>query len=243
MKKLNGKVALITGAASGMGAAQARLFVEEGAKVLLCDVDPAGQALADSLGERAAYFPLDVSNESQWAEAVALAEKRFGGINILINTAGVAIIRPIEESTVADFDLQYRVNQLGPFLGVQAVLPSMKRLGAGSIINISSGAGLKATPTMAAYAATKAAVRGLTKSLAGELAPYHIRVNTIYPGAVDTPMLRRNPEALNAILIEMTPLKRLGTPEEIAKATLFLASDDANFVTGADLAVDGGGTI
>lgn len=243
MNKLNGKVALITGAASGMGAAQARVFVEEGASVLLCDVDPAGQAFADNLGERAAFFALDVSNEAQWAKAVVLAEKRFGDINILVNTAGVAIIRPIEETTGADFDLQYRVNQLGPFLGTRAVLAGMKRLGGGSIINISSGAGLKAAPTMAAYSATKSAVRGLTKSLAGELAPHRIRVNTIYPGAIDTPMLRRNPEALNAILIEMTPLKRLGTPEEIAAATLFLASDDASFVTGADFAVDGGGTI
>ena len=243
MKKLNGKVALITGAASGIGAAQARLFIEEGASVLLCDVNPAGRELAESLGESAVFFPLDVSNEQQWAEAVSQAESRFGRLDILVNTAGVFVIRPIEQTTVEDFDRQYRVNQLGSLLGIRAVLEPMKRAGAGSIINISSATGLKAAPTMAAYGATKFAVRGLTKSAAGELAPYGIRVNVIYPGAVDTPMLRLNSESLNAMLIEMTPLKRLGTPEEIANATLFLASDDASFITGAELAVDGGCTI
>ena len=184
-----------------------------------------------------------MSNEHEWADAVAQAESRFGRLDILVNTAGVVVIRPIEQTTAVDFDRQYRVNQLGTFLGIRAVLEPMKRAGAGTIINISSGAGLKAAPTMAAYAATKFAVRGLTKSAAGELAPYGIRVNVIFPGAVDTPMLRLNSEPFNAMLIEMTPLKRLGTPEEIAKATLFLASDDASFITGAELAVDGGGTI
>jgi 3alpha(or 20beta)-hydroxysteroid dehydrogenase len=243
MGKLKGKVALITGAASGMGAAQARLFVHEGAKVLLCDVDTGGQKIADELGEAAAFFKLDVGEEVEWKKAVADVESRFGGLNILSNCAGIAVIKPLEDTSADEFERQFRVNQLGTFLGIRSAVAPMVRVGGGSIINISSGAGLRAAPTMACYSSTKFGVRGLTQSAASELAEKKIRVNTIYPGAIDTPLLRKNPDEFNAVLVEMTPLKRLGTVDEIANAALFLASDDASFVTGADFAVDGGGTI
>jgi 3alpha(or 20beta)-hydroxysteroid dehydrogenase len=242
MGKLSGKVALITGAASGIGAAQAALFVREGARVLLCDVNPTGEVLATRLGPQAAFCRLDVASEVQWQSAVAALEQRFGRWDILVNCAGIAVIRPLEETTVEDCERQFRVNQLGTFLGIRAAIGPMRRIGGGSIVNISSGAGLKAVPSMTAYAGTKAAIRGLTKSAAGELVKYKIRVNAIFPGAIDTPLLQQNTDEFNRTLAALTPMGRLGTAEEIAAATLFLASDDAAYVTGADLAVDGGVT-
>ncbi|NHN36520.1 glucose 1-dehydrogenase [Pseudomaricurvus alcaniphilus] len=244
MGKLTGKVALITGASSGMGAAQARLFIEQGAKVLLCDVNrQPGEALADELGDNAEFFYLDVSNNEQWQEATAFAETKFGHLNILINCAGIAIFGPLVESRLEDIDLQYRVNQLGVLLGVMAVIAPMTRAGGGSIVNIASGAGVRAAPSMVAYSATKWAVRGITKSAASELANFNIRVNTICPGVIDTPLVDKNSDELNAVLVSMTPMGRKGQPLEVAHAALYLASDDASFVTGTDLMVDGGSSV
>lgn len=243
MGRLSGKVALITGAASGMGAASARLFVEEGAKVLLTDVNMAGEVLASQLGDGAAFAKLDVSSEAAWVQAIGQAEERFGRLDILVNSAGIAIIKPLWQTTVDECRRQFEINQLGLFLGIKAAVDPMTRAGGGSIVNISSGAGLRACPTMAFYSATKFAVRGITKSAAAELAPFKIRVNTIIPGAIDTPLLQLNSQEFNDVLVGMTPLKRLGQASEIAEAALFLASDAAGFTTGTDLTVDGGGTI
>lgn len=243
MGQLDGKVALVSGGASGMGAATARLFTSEGARVLVGDVDTkAGMALAAKLGDQAAFIDLDVAQESSWHEAVGLAEQRFGQLDSLVNCAGVFLNKPLWETTVEECRRLYEVNTLGTFLGIKAVVEPMTRSGGGSIINISSSAGLQAAPSLSFYAATKFAVRGIAKSAAIELVDRKIRVNTIYPGAIDTPMLRRNSAEFNEMLVQMTPLGRLGEASEIAASALFLASDAASFVTGADLAVDGGGT-
>jgi len=244
MGQLDGKVALVSGGASGMGAATSRLFISEGAKVLVGDVDSkSGKALAAELGANALFVELDVAQEGSWTNAVSQAEKQFGRLDILVNCAGVFVSKPLWETTVEECRRLYEVNTLGTFLGIKATVEPMTRAGGGSVINISSGAGLQAAPTMAFYGATKFAVRGITKSAAAELAGRKIRVNTIYPGAIDTPMLQRNTPEFNKMLVQMTPLGRLGQASEIAASALFLASDAASFVTGADLAVDGGGTV
>ena len=243
MGRLTGKVAIITGAAQGMGAATARLFAAEGARVVLGDVKTAeGEAVAAQIGGEAMYHHLDVSSDESWAALTAAAITRFGGIDVLINNAGVVHFTAIENFNPADASRVMGVNVVGPMLGAKHVVPAMKARGKGVIVNISSVDGLRGCNGLTLYTASKWAVRGLTKSLAYELGPVGIRVCSVHPGAVDTPMGNHRGQTgdeLNANY-RRVPLRRIGQPEEVAQASLFLASDAASYMTGAELAVDGG---
>ncbi|MGC0367119.1 3alpha(or 20beta)-hydroxysteroid dehydrogenase [Rhodococcus sp. 27YEA15] len=242
--RLVGKVAILTGAARSMGAAQAELFVAEGAKVVIADIlDDEGEQLADKLGDSAIYVHLDVGNESDWEAAVATTLAEFGGIDVLVNNAGVYRRATFEELTPELIDLHYRVNQLGVFLGLRAVYAPMRERGAGSIINVSSISGMRALPGHAAYGTTKWAVRGLTKYAATEFGRHGIRVNSTHPGFIDTVMLEENSAEVNGGIPDVTPLGRKGTVDELAEATLWLASDASSYVNGAELTIDGGTSI
>ena len=240
MGLLDGKVAILTGGASGQGAAEARLFAAEGAKVVIGDVQgDLGGKLAGEIGASALYVHLDVSSESDWDEVITKATSAFGDPTILIQSAAVVHHKLMEDSTRAEFDRVLAVNLVGPFLGMQAVLPGMRRAGGGVIINIGSGAAFSGLGGRSLYGASKWGLRGLTKSAAIELGYHNIRVNSIQPGAIDTPMLRRSDQEIPPPQI---PIPRYGTAEEIAQAALFLASDRGAYITGVDLPVDGGST-
>lgn len=245
MGRLTGKVALITGAAQGMGEATARLFASEGAKLVLCDVNSEkGEAVAADLGADAISLKLDVSSDADWAEAVTAAVAKFGTIDALINNAGLVHFTPIEMLDPADFNRILGVNTLGPILGTKHVAPVMKKAGKGSIVNISSVDGLRGANGLTCYTASKWALRGVTKCHAYELGTAGIRVNSVHPGGVDTPMgnaAGRPKEEVNQVFKRL-PMGRIGDAIEIARASLFLASDDASYITGAELAVDGGWT-
>jgi len=242
--RLDGKVAIVTGGARGQGEAEVRLFAAEGAKVVVSDVlVDAGRALAAELGDGVVFTRHDVSSEEEWANAVALAEERFGRLDVLVNNAGIAHTAPIAQHSVADFERIQSVNTVGVFLGIRSVIDPMVRAGGGSIINISSGAGLRATKYMIAYAASKYAVTGMTASAAMELARHRIRVNSVHPGVIETPMLEINTPEMNEAMVRHAPMRRIGQPLEIANAVLFLASDESSFMTGAHVPVDGGATI
>jgi 3alpha(or 20beta)-hydroxysteroid dehydrogenase len=241
MGRLDGLVAIVTGAARGQGEAEARLFAAEGAKVILTDVlSEKGAEIANEIGPNAKFLRQDVGSAEGWNEVVAEALSTFGRIDILVNNA--AIVRPLrlEATEPSDYDEMYRVNQFGVYLGMRAVIEPMKRQGRGSIINISSVAGLTGTSSLFAYSATKWAVRGMTRSAAKELARYKIRVNGIFPGVIDTPMNDGNSDKMNQGMIQATPLRRMGEVDEIAQAVLYFASPSAAFTTGAELAIDGG---
>ena len=242
MKRLENKVALITGAANGMGEATARLFIDEGAKVVLGDIeDERGRALAEQLGEAATFIHLDVATASDWAAAVATAETIYGKLDILVNNAGAYVATRLQDSSEAEFDLLVAVNQRSVFLGMKIAAPALARAGAGSIVNISSSGGLRGGPGMINYRAVKWAVRGLTRSAAHDLGADGIRVNSIHPGPIQTRMIAAgNSAELNEMMVQRTLLKRLGEPIEVARATLFLASDEASYITGAEVVVDGG---
>jgi 3alpha(or 20beta)-hydroxysteroid dehydrogenase len=241
MGRLDGKVAIVTGAARGQGEAEARLFAREGAKVVIGDVlVDAGEALAAELGPDAVFVRHDVADEVAWEAVVATALERFGGVDVLVNNAGIGHTAPIADHTVADYQRVVAVNQTGVFLGMRAVVAPMTEGGGGSIVNISSGAGLRATKYMIAYAATKYAVTGMTAAGALELARYKIRVNSIHPGVVDTPMLGEFFDRNNDSLVRTTPMRRMAHPDEIANVALFLASDESSYMTGAHVPVDGG---
>ena len=238
---LSGRTALVTGGARGIGAAIVRALHGAGASVLITDVlAEEGAALADALGPRAAFAEHDVGDPAAWDSAVAAAVDHFGGLDILVNNAGIYLPAAIAEGGLADFAKMVRVNQTGVFLGMQRALEPLRRCGEGAIVNISSIAGLKGFPGAAAYVGTKWAVRGMTKTAALEFAPFGIRVNSVHPGFIDTPMLDHNTEEANAAGVEATPLKRKGRPEEIAAAVLYLCGAGGSYVTGAELAVDGG---
>jgi 3alpha(or 20beta)-hydroxysteroid dehydrogenase len=243
MGTLDGKVAIITGAARGQGEAEARLFVAEGARVMLTDVLPEGDAVAKSLGDLATFSKHDVSSAGDWTRVVNATKDRFGRVDVLVNNAAIYKMRSLLETTDEDFDEITRVNQRGPFLGMRTVAPVMRANGGGSIINISSGAGLKGVRNMIAYATSKWGVRGMTKCAALELAAHGIRVNSVHPGVIETPMLKGNPDALNQAMVRATPIKRIGRPDDIARMVMYLASDAANFITGAEFTVDGGATV
>lgn len=239
MSTLDGKVAIITGAARGQGAAEARLFAAAGARVVLTDVLD-GTDVAASIGEAAAFVRHDVTSADDWARAVGTARERFGRVDVLVNNAGLWRTAPVEEETRARFELMLQVNLVGPFLGVQAVAPAMREAGGGSIVNVSSTAGLRGIRGHAAYGASKFGLRGLTRSAALDLAADGIRVNSVHPGVVDTPMIAEIGVERGAGKAPRVPLGRAGVPEDVAGLVLFLASDASSYITGTELAVDGG---
>ena len=239
MGRLDGRVALITGAASprGQGAAEAALLAGEGANVVLTDIsDEEGESTAESIGERASYRHLDVTSESDWAEVVTWALEHHSRLDVLVNNAGIWLAKSLEETSPHDYRRVVEINQTSVFLGMRAVVPTMRASKRGSIVNISSLAGLRGTSVPFAYAASKWAVRGMSRAAAAELAPHGIRVNAVFPGYVDTGMIDSGHEEI----AQRVPLgRRLATPEEIAEVVLFLASDASRYMTGAELAVDG----
>lgn len=236
MGQLDGKTAIITGAARGQGACEARLFADEGANVLLCDVlDDLGRSMAEELGERGAYVHLDVSNPTDWSRAVADATKRFGSVDVLVNNAAILRGGSIEEQTLDEYMTVVAVNQVGCWLGMKTSLPALRAAGGGSIVNISSVGGCLGVAGVTAYAATKWAIRGMTKCAALEFARDGIRVNSVHPGSIDTPMLD---DAVTRE--ELVPLGRIGQPADVANLVLFLASDSSSYCTGSEFIVDGG---
>lgn len=244
MGRLDTKVAIVTGGAQGQGAAIARSYVAEGAKVVIADVaKEAGQALADELGDNAHFMHHDVSDAASWTALVEDINARFGPVNVLANNAGILRFGDIERMPAEEVELIWRVNQLGVFLGMQAVTRTMRKNGGGSIINASSVEGLAGMPSCTAYAATKWAIRGMTKCAAMELGPKGIRVNSVHPGMIDTPMTRvHGGDAAMEYGASKVPLRRVGVPEDIAPVYVFLASDESSYINGAEIAVDGGVT-
>jgi 3alpha(or 20beta)-hydroxysteroid dehydrogenase len=240
MAILEKRVAIVTGAAQGQGAAEAHLFAAEGARLVLTDIDEAGKGVADSIGAQAIFVQHDVSSAQGWRTVVKTALASFGRIDILVNNAGVYKPGALQDTDEALVDFHYRVNQLGVFLGMKAVIEPMTNAGGGSIVNISSGAGLSGYPGQFAYGATKWAVRGMTKAAALDLARFSIRVNSVHPGGIDTPMLATNSHEKLENIKTMIPLGRFGTSDEIAQVVLFLASNASSYMTGAEVAVTGG---
>jgi len=240
MTRFDGKVVLISGGARGQGAAEARMLVAEGAKVVIGDLrEDEGRRLAAELGKAAAFVRHDVTDEAEWARAVAAAEG-LGGLNGMVNNAGIYIPRTLLETDAALFEQHTRINQLGCFLGMKAVVGAMERSGGGSIVNISSVAGLRGSPGAFAYSATKWALRGMTKAAAIDLAPRRIRVNSVHPGPIDTEMLKVRSAEENHRRVQQVPMKRMGTSEEVARLVLYLLSDESSYVTGAEMTIDGG---
>ena len=234
MNRLAGKVALITGGSRGIGEAAARLFVAEGARVVIADVlADAGTKLADSLGDAAVFVACDVTRAEDWSRAVAASETSFGSLNVLLNNAGVLHTAALLDTTEAEFRRVVDVNQIGVFLGLQAVVPAMRRAGGGSIVNTSSIAGLQGMRHLIAYGATKWAVRGMTKTAALELGRDGIRVNSVHPGTIVTDM---NPSGSKL----RCPLGREGRPDEVAQLLCYLASDESSYTTGAEHVIDAG---
>ncbi len=241
MGRLDGKVILISGAARGQGAAEARLFVTEGARVVLTDVrDEEGQQVAAEIGPDACYTHLDVREEDGWRDAVAVARERFGGLNGLVNNAGVVSHQTLERTTRQEYLEMVEINQIGVFLGMKAVIGPMRAAGGGSIVNVASIGGMSGMPVMSAYCATKYAVIGMTRSAAMELGPVGIRVNALCPGHIDTPMNAGVPRQNDAWLTRGLPLRRVGTAPEMASLALFLISDESSYCTGAEFVADGG---
>ena len=245
-RRLEGKVALITGAARGIGEACARRFADEGATVVIADVlDDEGAQLAEELGDVATFTHLDVTSESEWDAVAADVGRRHGSLHVLVNNAGITRRAPVHELTTAQFDEVLKVNLYGTFFGLRAAVAPMRAGGGGSIVNISSMAAIRGYPSGGAYAASKWGVRGLTKVAALDLAPHRIRVNSVHPGAIATPMVaeiaRLTPPPVAGIAASTEP--RIGRPDEVAAVVVFLASDESSYVTGAEHLVDGGRSI
>ncbi len=242
---LSDRIVLITGAGreGGQGAAEAELLLSFGATVILGDVnDEEGKALAARLGQRCSYVHLDVGDPSDWQKALAEAE-RLGGLHALVNNAGVYVPGYLADTTTDQFMLHVRVNQLGPFLGMQFAAPLLERSGNGSIVNVSSSSGLKGSARSIAYCGTKWALRGMTKAAALDLGPKGIRVNSIHPGPIETRMIMGWDEATRAARAASVPLRRNGKVTEVADLVAFLVSDQSTFITGAEIAIDGGITL
>jgi len=245
MARLDGKVAIITGGARGMGAATARVFAGAGAKVAIADVlEEVGAALATELGDAARFYRLDVTREDNWAEVVARVEADLGPPDVLVNNAGVLMFKGLMQTTLEDYRRVLEVNLVGQFLGIKAVAPGMIARGQGAIVNISSVDGMKGANGLAAYASSKWGVRGLTRVAAMELGHLGVRVNSVHPGGVDTAMTNYEGVAREKVdeRFRTIPLQRVGAPEEVARASLFLASDEASYMVGAEVVVDGGMT-
>jgi NAD(P)-dependent dehydrogenase (short-subunit alcohol dehydrogenase family) len=251
MGRVSGKVALVTGGASGLGEAIVRRLAAEGATVIAADIDEkAGSALAAELGNGVSFLHLDVTSESAWLEAFAAVDKTHGRLDVLVNNAGITTMGSIEALELAAFRTMLDIDLIGVFLGCKHVIPLMKRTG-GSIINMSSMCGLKAGADLMGYNAAKAAVTMLTKAAALHYAreKYGIRCNSVHPGAIHTPIIDKvmsqveDGDALYASFVAAHPIGRLGRPEEIAAITLYLASDESGFATGAEFVVDGGSSL
>ena len=237
MYRLDGKVVLVTGGARGIGAAIAQAVVAEGARVVIGDVlDQDGEELVTAIGPAAKYVHLDVTSPDDWAAAVAIAVGTFGTLDVLVNNAGIPGYGPIDSYSRSDWDRVIAINLTGVFNGIAAAAPALKAAGGGSIVNISSMAGMRGEAGMPAYVASKWGVRGLTKAAALDLARYGIRVNSIHPGIVQTPLSQDGPK----LDMSHVAMNRLGKPIEIAKLAVFLASEDSSFSTGAEFVADGG---
>lgn len=246
-QRLKDKVAFISGAARGQGAAEAMLFAREGAKVVVADMrDDEGSQLVQQINSSdgiAIFIHLDVTKEADWKQAIATTAREFGRLDILINNAGILHMEGVEDTSLELWNRVIEVNQTGVFLGMKQAIPEMRRCGGGSIINVSSIAGIVGTGTAAAYQATKGAIRVLTKTAALEYAKDNIRINSIHPGIIDTQMMTGFFENISDEgIARLAPLGRAGTSEDIAKGVLFLASDDSAYMTGSELVVDGGYT-
>lgn len=241
MGRLQEKVALITGAATGQGASHARRFVQEGAKVIVTDInEEAGNKLSDELGEDAIFVKHDVSSANEWKNAIEKGEKAFGAINVLINNAGFSINNRVENVTEEEYRKVIDANQVGVFLGMKAVLPSMKKAEGGSIINVASINGLAGFATSISYDSAKFAVTGMTKSAALDWVEYGIRVNSVHPGPIDTAFTESgDPEDVQAYQ-NMIPMGRFGEAEEVTNLMVYLASDESSFSTGSEFTLDGG---
>jgi 3alpha(or 20beta)-hydroxysteroid dehydrogenase len=243
MGRVDGKVVLVSGGARGQGEAEARLLVREGARVLIGDVqDEIGEKVAAGLGDAALYQRLDVRSARDWERAVAAAEHHFGRLDGLVNNAGISRAGSIEEMPLDDYLEVVNVNQVGCFLGMKTAIPALRRAGGGAIVNISSIAGLRGVAGMSAYCASKFAIRGMTKAAALELGHDGIRVNSVHPGTIDTPMVS-GPEFANvdkAAYFRKQPVPRIGTSEEVASLVLYLISDESAFATGGEFVIDGG---
>lgn len=243
MGKLDGKVALITGAARGQGAAEARLFARHGARVVVADVlDDEAAAVAAEIGAAALAVHLDVTDEASWAAAVAAATDVFGGLDVLVSNAGIIRTGALEAMSLDLYRSVVDVNQVGCFLGMRAVTPALRGRGGGSIVNVSSTAGMQGGAGLVAYAASKWAVRGMTRVAAIELGPHGIRVNAIVPGVIETPMIDVPDFATvdRQGAVASFPVARVGQPDDVAAMALFLASDDSAYCSGADFLVEGG---
>lgn len=242
MGRLDGKVAIITGAARGQGEAEARLFAAEGATVVVTDVvDEAGKHVAADLG--ASYHHLDVRDEAAWQQLCKATVADHGRVDVLVNNAGIFMSAGLLETTLEDYQRVIDINQIGVFLGMKTIAAVMKQAGGGSIVNISSVAGLEGTRNCTAYGASKWAVRGMTKVAAQELGRYNIRVNSIHPGLIDTDMMHELPYVQAGKLdrvLKSIPLGRTATASEVANLALFLASDESSYCTGGEFTVDGG---
>ena len=245
MGRLDGKVALVTGGARGMGAAEVRRLHADGASVVAADVlDDDGKALADELGDRVRFVHLDVTSEEQWQAVVEQTERELGKLDVLVNNAGILKFNAVADTPLEEFRQVIEVNLVGVFLGMKTAIPALKRAGGGSIVNISSTEGLAGTVFCGAYTASKFGVRGITKVAAIEYGGDKIRVNSVHPGGIDTPMTRAvmDEEGRKYVGSKVAGLKRMGQADEVASVVAFLASDDSSYCTGAEFVVDGGVT-
>jgi len=239
--RLDGRVVLVTGAARGMGAAEARLFAAEGARVAVADIlDEEAGAVAAELGDRGCAIHLDVRRPEDWRQAVEAVADRFGKLDGLVNNAGVMLLGRLDDMAPERFMETVEVNQLGVFLGMQAAVPALRAAGGGTVVNISSTAGLAGDKFLSAYCASKFAVVGMSRVAAMELGPENIRVNTVCPGMIETDMTHEFNAEATALLARQLPRRRFGTAEEVAAAVLFLTSDESSYVTGTETVVDGG---
>lgn len=242
MRRLEGKVAIITGAAQGMGAAHARLFLEHGAKVVVTDLnEEKGTEFAKELGDQALFVKHNVTSEEDWQHVVKVTEEHFGPVHVLVNNAGITMAKNMLDVTVEEYKKIVDINQVSVFIGMKTVASSMQKNGGGSIVNISSMNGLVAGAI--GYTDTKFAVRGMTKAAAMNLAPMNIRVNSVHPGVIATPMVvQEDTKAAVEEFSKHIPLKRIAQPEEVSQLVVFLASDESSYSTGSEFVIDGGMT-